>query len=223
MAIKLQSTNTVTQNGVKVLVYGQAGAGKTTLIPSLPSPVVLSAESGLLSIKEANIPFIQIQTLDDLREAYEWLMKSEEAKQFMSIALDSISEIAEVVLTDAKRKLKDGRAAYGELNDTMKELIRCFRDLPGKHVYFSAKMEKSNDEMGRFMYGPAMPGSKLSQDLPYFFDLVMALRIEKTPEGETYRTLMTQSDGVWQAKVRGFALDQFEPADLGVIIKKVSK
>jgi phage nucleotide-binding protein len=221
MAIQLKRTSSVHTNGIKCLVYGQAGSGKTTLIPTLPSPVVLSAESGLLSISGADVPFIEIKTMDDLREAYGWLVGSEEAKNFQSVALDSVSEIAEVVLVDAKKKSKDPRQAYGELADTMTELIRAFRDLPGKHVYFSAKLEKSTDEMGRIMYAPSMPGQKLGQGLPYFFDLVMALRIERTPESETYRTLMTDSDGLWTAKARGFALEMFEAPDLGAIIKKV--
>ena len=50
MAINLQSTNTVSARNLKLLVYGQAGAGKTSLIPTLPKPVILSAEGGLLSI-----------------------------------------------------------------------------------------------------------------------------------------------------------------------------
>lgn len=50
MAIQLQSTSGLHANGVKVLVYGKAGAGKTSLIPTLPHPVVLSAEGGLLVI-----------------------------------------------------------------------------------------------------------------------------------------------------------------------------
>lgn len=50
MAINLRNTNDVSINGVKVLVYGQAGAGKTHLIRTLPHPVILSAEGGLLSL-----------------------------------------------------------------------------------------------------------------------------------------------------------------------------
>ena len=44
MAIKLKSTRGLHAQGVKLLVYGQAGAGKTSLIKTLPDPVVLSAE-----------------------------------------------------------------------------------------------------------------------------------------------------------------------------------
>lgn len=221
MAIQLRRTKEVHENGLKCLVYGQAGAGKTTLIPSLPSPVILSAESGLLSIAEADVPFIEIKSMTDLMEAYQWCTESEEGKQFESIALDSISEIAEVVLNAEKKIAKDPRQAYGALAEQMGDMIRAFRDIPGKHVYFSAKLEKSQDETGKMLYAPMMPGNKVGQGLPYFFDLVMALRVEKTPEGEAVRALMTESDGLWQAKRRGFSLDDWEEPDLGKIIKKI--
>ena len=221
MAIKLQSTKGLHAQGVKMLVYGQAGAGKTSLIPTLPNPVVLSAEGGLLSIAGADVPFIEIADMAALGEAYQWLTESDEAKQFESIALDSISEIAEVVLSAEKKKTKDPRQAYGELQSQMGDLIRSFRELPGKHVYFSAKLEKSQDEMGRMLYAPSMPGNKLAQSLPFFFDEVLALRVEKDAEGKTQRALMCDSDGLWAAKDRSGKLEAWEAPDLGEIIKKI--
>ena len=94
MAINLKSTGGLTANGVKLLVYGQAGAGKTSLIKSLPNPIVLSAEGGLLSIQDADLPYIEVASMDDLREAYAWCRDSKEAAGFQSVALDSISEVA---------------------------------------------------------------------------------------------------------------------------------
>lgn len=221
MAIKLQSTKGLHANGVKMLVYGQAGAGKTSLIPTLPNPVVLSAEGGLLSISGSDVPFIEIKSMSDLKEAYQWLTSSDEAKLFQSVSLDSISEIAEVCLTDEKRVAKDPRQAYGAMQDEMANIIRAFRDLPGKHVYFSSKLEKSQDEMGRILYSPSMPGNKTGQALPYFFDLVLALRVEKDADGKTQRALMCDSDGLWAAKDRSGKLDAWEAPDLGEIIKKI--
>lgn len=221
MAINLKRTGTLSANGVKLLVYGQAGAGKTSLIRTLPEPIVLSAEGGLLSIQDADLPFIEVASMDDLREAYEWVAGSDEAKTFASVALDSISEVAEVVLQYELKRNKDGRAAYGELNSTMNELIRAFRDLPGKHVYMSAKLEKSQDEMGRMLYNPGMPGKSLTQGLPYFTDLVLALRVEKDADGNTQRALMCDSDGLWAAKDRSGKLDAWEAPDLGAIIAKI--
>lgn len=221
MAIQLKSTGNLSAHGVKVLVYGHAGAGKTSLIRTLPNPVILSAEAGLLSIADAELPFIEIKTIEDLHEAYKWATQSQEAAQFESVALDSISEIAEVVLNAEKKLTKDPRQAYGALQEQMTDIIRSFRDLSGKNVFFTAKCEKQQDEAGRLLYSPAMPGAKLGQQLPYFFDEVLALRVEKDSEGVPQRALMCESDGLWQAKDRSGKLGQWEAPDLGAIIRKI--
>ena len=221
MAINVKTTGSLAANGVKVLVYGQAGAGKTSLVKTLPNPIVLSAEGGLLSIQDADLPYIEIADLDTLREAYAWLTSSDEAKRYQSVALDSISEIAEVVLNAEKKATKDPRQAYGAMQEQMADIIRAFRDLPGRHVYMSAKLEKTQDEMGRVLYAPSMPGNKTGQALPYFFDEVLALRVEKDGEGVTQRALMCDSDGLWLAKDRSGKLDAWEAPDLGAIIAKM--
>lgn len=220
MAIQLKNTRDVHASGIKLLVYGHAGAGKTTLIPSLPSPVVLSAEGGLLSINGADVPYIEINSMATLKEAYAWATESVEAAQFESICLDSISEIAEVVLNYEKKNTKDPRQAYGAMQEQMTDVIRAFRDLP-KHVYMTAKLDKATDEQGRMLYSPSMPGNKTGQQLPYFFDEVFALRVEKDADGNAVRALMTQSDGLWLAKDRSGKLDAWESADLGAIIAKI--
>jgi len=218
MAIQLKNTSDVHTNGVKILVYGHAGAGKTTLATTMPNPVIISAEGGLLSIKDSNIPYLEVSSMEDLKEAYSWLT-SPEGQVFDSVILDSLSEIGEVVLIHEKSLNKDGRAAYGEMAAQMTALIRAFRDLPGKNVLMTAKVEKTADESGRLLYAPSMPGAKLGQQLPYFFDLVLALRVEKDAEGIAQRALMCDSDGLWTAKDRSGKLQAWEAPDLGEIIK----
>ena len=219
--MQLKSTKDLHTNGVKLLVYGQAGAGKTSLIRTLPNPVVFSAEGGLLSLAQSNIPYIEVTDMATLTEAYKWVTESDDAKQFDSVALDSISEIAEVVLSSEKKKSKDPRQAYGALQEIIGDLIRAFRDIQGKNVYFSAKLEKQADELGRILYWPSMPGNKTGQQLPYYFDEVLALRVEKDADGQTQRALMCDSDGLWTAKDRSGQLDAWEAPDLGSIIKKI--
>jgi phage nucleotide-binding protein len=221
MAINLRSTKGLHANGVKLLVYGNAGSGTTSLIPTLPNPVVFSAEGGLLSIADADVPFVEVSSYDTLMEAYKWVTGSDEAKHFESIALDSISEIAEVVLNHEKKIAKDPRQAYGAMQEQMSDIIRAFRDIPNKHVYFTAKCEKATDETGRILYAPSMPGNKTGQQLPYFFDEVLALRVEKDAEGVAQRALMCDSDGIWQAKDRSGKLGAWEAPDLGAIINKI--
>lgn len=222
MAINLKRTSDVTSNGVKTLVYGPSGSGKTTLIKTLPKPLILSAEGGLMSLSDTDIPYIEIDSMQTLRDAFQYVKESDE---FLSVALDSLSEIAEVVLHVEKENAKDPRAAYGALQDTMSEMIRAFRDIPGKNVLFTAKMEKVQDENGRIMYGPSMPGNKLAQNLPYFFDMVFAMRAEKDQDGVMQRALMTETDGLWTAKsrsVEGRKLAMYEVPDMMVIMNKLS-
>lgn len=223
--------------GVKVLVYGGAGIGKTVLAATAPAPLVLSAESGLLSLRRKNlerlfgvnnpnvcynVPVISISTVDDLTDAYNWCIQSNEAKQFGTVCIDSLSEIGEVVLNNAKRQVKDPRQAYGELIEKMESVVRLFRDLPGKHVYMSAKMEPMKDETsGVVKYGPAMPGSKLGAKLPYFYDEVFRLGVNKTPQGESYRFLQTQPDLQYEAKDRSGSLNQLEPPFLTDLFNKI--
>ena len=221
MAVNLRNTNDVSISGVKLLVYGASGVGKTYLIKTLPDPIILSAEAGLLSIRGSDLPYFAIESMADLNEVYSWLTSSDEAKKYKSVALDSISEIAEVVLSAEKKTAKDPRQAYGAMSDQMADLVRAFRDLPGKHVYFSAKVEKAQDEMGRILYAPSMPGNKFAQQMPYFFDEVLALRMELTSEGEIQRALMCGSDGIWTAKDRSGQLSPWEEPDLGAIIRKI--
>ena len=213
-------------SGVKMLVYGKAGRGKTMLCGTAPTPIILSAEAGLLSLARdpatATIPVITIKTVEDLTEAFNWCQSSNDAKQFQTICLDSISEIGEVVLANAKKQVKDPRQAYGELIEKMTHLIRCFRDLQGFHVYMSAKQEFNQDAVtGVNQYGPSMPGAKLSQQIPYFFDELFQLDIGKTPEGVEYRYLRTQPDFQYDAKDRSGSLDAIEQPNLTNIIQKI--
>ena len=75
--------------------------------------------------------------------------------------------------------------------------------------------------MGKMLYNPGMPGKSLTQGLPYFFDEVLALRIERDAEGVTQRALMCDSDGLWLAKDRSGKLEAWEAPDLGAIIAKI--
>lgn len=223
MAVKIISTRQAAVNGVKILVYGRPGVGKTCLCATAPRPIILSAESGLLSLRHWDIPVVEINTVEDLMQAAEYLTGPAGA-QYDTICLDSISEIAEVVLVNARKTVKDPRQAFGELILQMQNCIRYFRDLPRFNVYFAAKQEYTKDEHGAFRYMPSMPGQKLSPALPYFFDEVFNLNIgTDTKTGATYRYLRTAPDLQYEAKDRSGTLDTFEPANLTHIFNKITQ
>jgi murein DD-endopeptidase MepM/ murein hydrolase activator NlpD len=225
MALNFINTSQAGVNGIKVLTYGRAGGGKTTLCTTAPAPFILSAESGLLSIRKFNIHGLEITSLADLQDALRWCQQAHEAKQFQTICLDSISEIAERVLNHFKATNKDPRKAYGEMQDMIIAMIKAFRDLPGRNVYMSAKMEPVKDEASSTIkYLPMMPGNKVGPQLPYLFDEVFHLGVAKqnTPQGVVeYRYLQTQPDSQYEAKDRSGMLDPMEYPDLTRVFNKI--
>jgi hypothetical protein len=223
MAIKLTTTSeAAAMHGVKVLVYGGPGVGKTMLCSTAPNPIIISAEAGLLSLRDFDIPVIEINNIDDLDEAYNFLATSKDAAGFETFCLDSISEIAETCLTIEKAKNPDPRKFYVEMADRVLEKIRMFRDISGRHVYFSAKAAKERDDkLGGMLYQPSMPGRQLGQALPYMFDEVFVLRVEEDNEGRVTRWLQTQPDPQHDAKDRSGRLDRFEQPNLTDVINKI--
>ena len=216
--MEIRRTSDITNQKLKVLVYGPSGSGKTRLCATAKKPIILSVESGLLSLKDFDIPYIEIKNADDLREAYKKLYNN---KEFDWICIDSASEVAEVVLADEKKKSKDGRKAYGEMQDTMMSLLRSFRDLD-KNVYFSAKQDRLVDSLnGTFVYGPSAPGSKIGPAMPYLFDEVFVLHTIKDDEANIQSMLQTSRCDQYEAKDRSGKLDFNEPADLTAIYNKI--
>lgn len=237
MAIQLKSSDQLAaSNGVKLVVYGRSGMGKTMLACTMPNPIILSAESGLLSLKRENIervwgkdnpsityeiPVIEIETVQDLIDA-EVYLRTDPLGQLFNPVLDSATEIAEQVLANAKKQVKDPRQAYGELIEQMTRTIKAFRDLPGRHVLLNFKEERSKDEgTGLTLAGPSMPGQKMGPATPYLTDEVFQLFSGKNQDGTSYRAFRTQPDFTADAKDRSGALDEVEFPHIGHIINKI--
>lgn len=238
MAIQVVYSSTIVDDaGVKMINYAESGMGKTALMATLPRPVIISCESGLLSLKKENLdrifgptgmPYltdfmtIVIKSMQDLEEAYQWCVHPEMQQHFDSIGLDSLSEIGEIALAEYKPKHKDPRKAYGDMQDKVLEYVKKFRDITGKHVYMTAKLGKEKDEVtGQFLWGPKMPGQQLGPALPYLFDEVFRYQLMPDANNQKVRVLQTQPGLNDSAKDRSGALAEFEFPHLGYIINKI--
>lgn len=223
----------IEDNGLKLLVYGMSGAGKTLLTSTIGQPtIMLSAEGGLLSLKKVMksnpelakwMKVIKIRSIDDLKDAYEMFRDSDE-RLCNWIALDSISEIAEQVLKYEKDNNKDARAAYGNLTDIIMDYLRKFRDLPEYNVLMTAKMMRADDD-GKNYFTPMFPGKGIGNNIPYLFDEVFALRVEEVEGSDGSikydRIIQTALDTRYFAKDRSGELAEFEHPDIAQIFKKI--
>ena len=172
----------VEKQGAKILAYGAAGAGKTKLCASAPGKVlVLSAEAGLLSIRDAkNVDAVELKEAAEVMEFHKALDTGE--LEYDTVCLDSISEISEILLNHEKSKSKDARQAYMEVQNSVTNVMRAFRDLQ-MNVIFICKMDKTIVE-NTVSFEPKMVGAKLGQAITYFFDEVLALRVIEDQDEE---------------------------------------
>jgi hypothetical protein len=215
MMIEVKTTSQIHTDGIKAVVYGGSGVGKTVLCSTAPNPIIISAESGLLSLVGKNIPFIEVKSIQDIGEAYQYCIKS----NYDTICLDSLSEIAEVVLAEMKKTVSDGRQAYMKLSEALHPMIRNFRDIKSKHVVFIAKQKRVEDEDTGVAYmEPAMPGKVLPYNLPYLVDEVFAMRVDRKGN----RILQTSADRKYTAKDRSGRLDAEEAPDLSLVFSKIT-
>lgn len=226
MSISMKRTGALSTPFVKVLVTGESGAGKTRSLGHFGNDIfIFSHEGGLLSLRDEDIAYAEVKGVEDIYEAYAWATQSEEAKKYNTIGIDSLSDLAEVVLSTEKKTgkgAKDPRAAYGEMQDKMGDIIRAFRDMPGKNVVFTSKVEKAATETGELRWVASLPGKKLTADVPYYFDEVLVVRVHKDATGAISRGFQCNDDGVWHAKDRSGRLDMWEPYDLHAIVAKIA-
>ena len=213
----------VNDQGAKILIYGAAGAGKTTLCATAPGrKLIIDMESGLLSVRDReDVDVIQVKEAQEILEINELLRSGE--LQYDTVCLDSVSEMSEILLNFEKARHKDPRMAYGNVQESVTNVMRAYRDLH-MHVVFVSKMEKQNVD-NVMMYEPKMVGTKLGQSITYFFDEVLALRVieDQDDDGATVKSRWLQTDvgQGYTAKDRSGKLAAFEEACLTSVINKL--
>lgn len=237
MTFKIHSTNDVAATGIKVVIYGAPDSGKTTLMAGLRKTLIVSSEKGLLSIKGSNQQYIVIDTVEDVEALVTWL---ETPKNYIgiyeTIAIDSLSDIAERVLDTSKRKTKDGRKAYGITQDAIISLLRTIVDVQGVNVYLTAwEMEQKANE---FAVGgqkrPYLCGKILPNNLIHFIDNILHLRVHYVQQQDPttgqvtvipQRWLQCHQNADYFARVRDRfgQIQPYEPADLQALLDKIAQ
>jgi AAA domain len=229
---ELRSTKERLDVGLKFIVYGRSGAGKTRLAATSPSALVLDCERGTSSLARPEIAPIARWEIRGgfagLAKPYHWLTQDPDAREnFKTVFLDSLSDLAEQEFeilsnegkTDSKSQFKDPRAVYGEVARRAVSLLRYLRDLPFFNVVILAKQGEVQDEVNkRILYGIELPGRKLATQVPYLFDGVYRLWVD----ANNRRWLQTGADIQYDAKDRiGLDFQEDVTTDFGRIFTKL--
>lgn len=202
--------------GVKAVVYGPAGSGKTPIINTAPRPLLLACEPGLLSMRNSMVPTFQAFTAKLIDEFFEWFFKSTETKNFDTIAVDSGSHMAEVYLERAKQNNKHGLAAYGQMAEDSLEHLNGLYWMQQKHVYLIAKQEITDKGFKR----PYFPGRQLPIEMPHKYDQILNLDIHNIPGMGQYKAFRCWGTIDTLARDRTGMLNEFEEPNFGKLVQK---
>jgi phage nucleotide-binding protein len=221
-------------HGIKAILYGASGVGKTTQVKTLVDSgykvLVISAESGLLSLGQTDVDVIDLTVdergdkvkpenrFENLVKAYNFLETGKH--KYDTIVLDSLTEINQVLLEYLRTKYPDAKNTlqmYGENSLVMNKMVKKFRDLP-YNVILIALESLEKDEVGRRFIVMDLVG-KVANGIPPLFDEVIYMFIEEKGD----RKFLTNKTEKLMAKDRSGRLDQVEVAHLGNLLNKIRK
>jgi len=150
------------QPKIKMLIYGQAGIGKTTISLSAPSPLLFDFDGGINRVNYAHIKdTVQIEKYDDLLE----VINKEDLSSYETLVIDTggkcLDRMAEYII-HANPKLGKANGSltlqgYGERKVEFAALCRLITE-KNKHVVFVAhrQTQQDGDDM---RYVPLFGGS----------------------------------------------------------------
>jgi hypothetical protein len=235
--MRIINTKNIGQNSLKMLVFGQSGSGKTTFCSTAGEPtLIISAESGLLSIAHADCDVIELNTDDKgevlpkekriqrLMDIYKFLCSEDARKKYKWVVIDSLTEVGQNLVEKLKADFpdrKDGLVLWGEYAQAIRGVIKSFRDLPSYNVLFTALAIDERDENGKRTIAIDLNG-KISQQLPQYFDEVFFLHVRKEKDDTIVRKLLCKpNDVVPYAKDRSGKLNDTENPNLKDIAEKI--
>jgi phage nucleotide-binding protein len=221
----IKNTKDIANHRVVGMIVGTSGIGKTVLVSTLSGKTLIaSAESGLLCLAGKDIDYVEVKTMQDLKNFFLLCMKEETKKTYQNIYIDSLTEIGDKLLLELKAsdEYKDPKMAlkmYGQYNDDFTKFVKALRDMKPYNVWFTCLNEYEKDGL-ELVEGFNFPGAKVKANIKGWFDIVLKYELMEH-EGVKYRKLISDVEVNRLAKDRSGKLNKYENADLGLIMHKI--
>lgn len=233
----------------KLLLIGHEGVGKTNFIKTMPKPIyVFSFDKGYLTLAGEDGVKVGVcmdsdryhpkayaefsKKFDSLcaGEKYKWADGREEPYQ--TIALDNITFMSTAVFNyyqfvNNNIDKPGGYAVYGLVKSKLEDVINKAVVI-ANYVVCTALVEASKDDItGEIFFNPDMVGS-VKNEVGAWFDAVLFMSVDKTPDGKKAYKLITVGDRRQKAKIRlpsriADAISAVETPDFGVLVNKINK
>lgn len=207
----------VTTPRFKVLLYGVAGTGKTTMAATFPRPLFLDLEGGMMSTRRvgpvlrypAN-PKESIKSYPQVVDFYNAVV-AEKDPQFDTIVIDSLNELQLLVtqyvvgkFRKVTRQYDDQMtlADYGKANRDFAKVVRLFLNLPFNVVFTAASTQKEFGDEGSIQIGPKFVGKQVGPDVQRMMDMIGYCFAKRMPNGTSEHYVSFRMTADYLAKDR---------------------
>lgn len=135
MSLIKKSNELVIPSTVKMMIYGQAGMGKTTVALSAPKPLLLDFDNGVKRVNMAHlggIDIVQVSSWQDVQQVLQ-----EDLSSYQTIVVDTIGKMMDFIISykcgTRQPQIKD----WGGINAEFSWMTRTLSSL-NKNVVFVA-------------------------------------------------------------------------------------
>lgn len=138
MGLIKRSNEIAIQRNVKMMVYGQAGAGKTTLALSSPKPLLLDFDNGVKRVNNAHLGEVGIVQINNWQEVMTLLTtEAAELAPFETIVVDTIGKMLDFIIAYRCGGRNPRVQDWGTINSDFKWFVNALSAL-NKHIIFVA-------------------------------------------------------------------------------------
>lgn len=152
MSLIKKATELQISKTVKMMIYGQAGMGKTTLALSAPKPLLLDFDNGVKRVNIAQLSDVSIVQITMWGQVQQLLQ--EDLSDFDTIVVDTIGKMMDYIISyccgNGTPKIND----WSRINNTFKQFINSVNNL-NKNVIFVAHRDVQTDGDSR-VFVPAL-------------------------------------------------------------------
>lgn len=223
--------------GAKIALYGPPGTGKTPMATQIERGCFFAVERGLMSAIGSQMPGWAINFEADARTKVKqikdffswWLGPPSNTSGLDTLIIDSVTQIANLILEDCESRTSHGLKAYGMMMKDVLTLIDALNNQVSKNIVMlcQCQYEERTIQQGLTttqikVAMPAFPGQKLPPKAMHDIDIILYAHKTSVPGvGET-TALLTSEAPYAQARDRSGTLDRLEPPNLNTIIQKIN-
>lgn len=135
MSLIKKSNELVIPTTVKMMIYGQAGMGKSTVALSAPKPLLLDFDNGVKRINMAHldgVDTVQVTSWTDVQQVLQ-----EDLSSYRSIIVDTIGKMMDFIITYKCGNRQPSIRDWSGINAEFSWLTRTLSSL-NKHIIFVA-------------------------------------------------------------------------------------